>query len=642
MTKITKLLALSILIFVGPFHAFGQVPAIDGLFDDWEASKVVGIDDPKDDAQGEFDIVSVQVQQSNGTVYLHLTLNKELNLQNGDKSDGQLLLNLDLPNFKRLTVDFRKRIAFFTSDPATRIPWNQIGFECLPTFASKQFEVKLNLSKLGIKTGNKIKIGFEGSDELPSRLELVVESNDFPLKVGENPFRPHGDVRIANMNTLQQGLADINRQAKTRRLLSASNANIFCFQEEWNESEFLDSAASVVPHIGNLQTVWSSGCGIATVLECKQIPMQLDRAVAALVKLRDGNQVVVISVHFKCCGFAGSKEDELRVQQAQQLAKEILKLRTGQYGIALRNSPIVLSGDYNLVGSRKPLNQIYIAGLKDAIIHNADDYSGITWRGLEASESFWPGRLDLICFDPSRLIQVAGFAIDTAKMDKTHLLSRYELDADTSKVSDHLLLVADFKFRSAKMNLSEPYGAWNIRGVDEEGENWIGTLIVKRVSEGGIRGHVDWAGDEGSGGREYIQGTYDPVTRLLEFSGTETENANEEIVIGSYRAVLSSGGTKLVDGKWDSNDDEVVPGAWTGSRIFFDEPELPEDVLASVNCWNFGELFVYNSKEKSVNDPEMSETKEWIEKHGALLKRKGWVARWDQLRNEYRLEKIGE
>ena len=197
-----------------------------------------------------------------------------------------------------------------------------------------------------------------GSDELEKSVPIVL--NTAPERqVTPSLARDHdGQVRIANLNTLHQGLVDAQRSESIGRLLRAAQADIYCFQEEFEEATFRRAAPKVVPtsdsqHV-NLH--WSGDCGIATSLPLEPIPMELARGVAALIELPDHKHVAVISVHFKCCGYTGSWQDEARVYQAQRLAENIAGLRKGEFGDKCKKAGIVVIGDYNLVGSRKPLD----------------------------------------------------------------------------------------------------------------------------------------------------------------------------------------------------------------------------------------------------------------------------------------------
>ncbi len=169
-----------------------------------------------------------------------------------------------------------------------------------------------------------------------------------------------------------------------------------------------------------------------------RLPMELDRAAAGLVMAND-RPIVVISVHAKCCGFAGSDEDERRIEQARQLVGELKRMRDGAFGELVKNAPVVVIGDYNLVGSRKPLDVLNEAGLTDVVCRAADG-SAFTWRGLKPDESFWPGRLDLVT--AVGFGAVSGRLLDTGRLSDA---ARQEigLNADDSSASDHLTMVVD-------------------------------------------------------------------------------------------------------------------------------------------------------------------------------------------------------
>ena len=244
------------------------------------------------------------------------------------------------------------------------MPWSQLNFVCLPTYASKKYEMRIDLEKLGLAAGDSVRLNFNGSDELEKSVPIAL--NTAPARQGKPSLaRDHnGQVRIANLNTLHQGLADPRRSESIGRLLRAAQADIYCFQEEFEEVTFRQAAPKIVPTSSgqHVNLHWSGDCGIATSLPLEPIPMELARGVAALIELPDHKHVAVISVHFKCCGYTGSWQDEARVYQAQQLADNIRGLRKGEFGDKCKKAGIVVIGDYNLVGSRKPLDILKRAG----------------------------------------------------------------------------------------------------------------------------------------------------------------------------------------------------------------------------------------------------------------------------------------
>ena len=401
--------------------------------------------------QGKFDesirALTRAIGITSGTeLYLHFDIGSEINLQNGEDSDGTLGLVVDLPGERRLAIDFRERKARLNGKLKEFVPWSQIAFTCLPTYASERYELRLELGTFGLKEGDEIKLNFTGSDELQQAVSIVLHKRqDRPSAV---TLAKNGtdDVRIANLNTLRQGLSDSHRSASIKRLLAAANADIFCFQEEWEEGMFHRAAPLMIPSADarpvNLH--WSGGCGIASPLPLEPIPMEINRAAAAAIELPGQNYVVVVSVHFKCCGYTGSREDRTRVQQAQQLVRQIQRLRNGEFGEKLSQAGIVIIGDYNLVGSRQPLDIIKTAGNTDWILPGMGDGAAFTWRGLRSEESFWPGRLDVVTYDPATLKPSNGCIVDTSRLSEM-TLRELKLSAQDSLVSDHLLLVADFQ-----------------------------------------------------------------------------------------------------------------------------------------------------------------------------------------------------
>jgi len=105
---------------------------------------------------------------------------------------------------------------------------------------------------------------------------------------------------------------------------------------------------------------------------------------------------------------------------------------------------IVVTGDWNLVGSRTPLDILTGSsdlGLTDLPLLQATQRKGATWRN--PGSSFTPGRLDLMVYSPEVFGGARGFILDTSELDSA-TLGDSGLDANDSAASDHLMLVADF------------------------------------------------------------------------------------------------------------------------------------------------------------------------------------------------------
>lgn len=151
--------------------------------------------------------------------------------------------------------------------------------------------------------------------------------------------------------------------------------------------------------------------------------------------------LIVVSLHLKCCGGAGSDEDAKRIAQAQQIHGLVLELRE-----RYPDAGIVIGGDYNLVGSRTPLEMlgagVGINGqdLTPAPTAVLGTQSMLTWT--DPRSSFTPGRLDWLLVDDQAWGMYQSFSLDTARLTD-HALVESGLRVDDSRASDHLPIVVD-------------------------------------------------------------------------------------------------------------------------------------------------------------------------------------------------------
>ena len=434
-------------------------PAIDGLFSDW-VEGAEAVQELEGDATGAFDLSRVQVRAYGTRLYLRFDIGRELNLQAGPGSQGTLQLLVDLPAGRRLSIDFRRRWACWADEPEQQIPWTQIKFACLPTYAAREYELRLDLAPLGARAGDEVAVQFGGSDNLPEPVVVVLNNSPEPATDGTARVAA-ADVRIANLNTFYEGLSRGPRAQQIGRLLAAVDADVYCFQEELREELFRSGAQRVVPRKNGaaLNLHWQGDCGIATCWPLQPLPMTFaarfaradveDRqtGAAAAIELPGGEHLVVCVVHLSCCGSMDDARDQARQREMQQLVGQIERLRAGEFGAHLRSAAVVVVGDWNLVGSRQPLTLLESAGLTEHLLRGLADRSACTWRGA-ADESYWPGRLDLLAYDAGRLEPRRGFLLNTADLSAP-VLHALGLRGDDSGASDHLLLVADFAVRAA-------------------------------------------------------------------------------------------------------------------------------------------------------------------------------------------------
>ena len=414
---------------------------LDGEFHDWTQVDPAA-SDPIGDATGVFDLSRVSSFVDGKTIYLRFDTQTPLNLQSGPETEGTLRLRIDLSPDRRLVVDFRQRQAMLTTKNAARtVPWKEIRFTALPTYASTDFELRLDLRGLGIREGEEVQIQFEGSDQLVKPIRLTMgEEVTRPLDPSDLT-KPSKSLRVASLNTLRQGIAVPERAPSIRSLFEFADADIYCFNESLDERTFRESCLKVVPQtLAETKHIhWASTCGIVSRFPLTPLAFRC-REAAALIQVPDERPLVVVSVHFKCCGFAGSTEDRRRIEEVEALLSDLERMRQGEFGVEAADAGVIVIGDFNLVGSRKPLDMINKAGLKDVMLTCPVDGSAMTWHGIRPTESFWPGRLDYVTLDEARVKSTGGFIMDSEQLG--------QLDADLATdvpASDHSMLVVDLE-----------------------------------------------------------------------------------------------------------------------------------------------------------------------------------------------------
>jgi endonuclease/exonuclease/phosphatase family metal-dependent hydrolase len=197
-------------------------------------------------------------------------------------------------------------------------------------------------------------------------------------------------------------------------------------------------------------------CGIISRLPLTAVPaldpiMMIEqpdrsvRAVGALIHV-DNRNLLATSVHLKCCGRLGSSEDQARLSEVAAIHAAVRR------AIAeFQAHGAVLAGDFNLVGSREPLENLQAGldldgsplSLVDA--YQIDGRSNATWA--DRAQPFVPGRLDYAALSDSSLEVRGCFVYDaqdiTARWRETHGI----LAEDTTNASDHLPLVLDIGWK---------------------------------------------------------------------------------------------------------------------------------------------------------------------------------------------------
>ncbi len=184
------------------------------------------------------------------------------------------------------------------------------------------------------------------------------------------------------------------------------------------------------------------------LLETVAYPNRPDRSIRIAAAMVDagGKKLLAASIHLKCCGRNGSPEDETRLIEVDQL-HAALKAAVAE----LKPDGLVIAGDFNLVGSRLPLeNMMTGLDIDNTAMDVADTYqldgrSNATWR--ERGQPFAPGRLDYMLFSDLSLKVDRCFIYDAWDLAPKWRTEHGTHADDTDLASDHLPVVADFAWR---------------------------------------------------------------------------------------------------------------------------------------------------------------------------------------------------
>ena len=335
-----------------------------------------------------------------------------------------------------------------------------IGFSFLPTFASTQYEARIDRLAPGaemLRKSGPISIMIDQVNEKDRfiwsttlRLELPKLDSSTNTSVAQIPSKPDHAARVMSSNVLFS--SPLKEPDAFERVLGAIQPDVILYQE-WFNTPVSEVENWLNTHAG---TGWKvhmpnskAGVAIATrdpILQTYQSVLPPSgtgrpaRAVAALIDTEAG-ELLAISIHLKCCGSAGSKEDNKRIAQAKAINSFVRSVHQKH-----PDAKVVIAGDFNLVGSFLPMaamvDSLGIDGSdlsKVPTMHIADD-SMITWN--DENSRFSPGRLDWMLIDESMSKAQHAFVLDTRALSEQSL-QLMGLQADDSKASDHLPIVID-------------------------------------------------------------------------------------------------------------------------------------------------------------------------------------------------------
>lgn len=460
-------------------QAFAQPFRIDGDFDDW-AGVPVGLNDPAGDATGAFDVTEARAASAGTVVFVEFDSGTVLNLAAGPNSDREIFIRFFLPaSGTNVYVQLHDPNRVYVNTSGSTRSWSTVGFGAAPTFASDRFEMKIDLSSVGAQVGDAVRVSFgangtatTSSDDTAGFIPITLGGDAPVLHDGSVTPDACALLRLASLNVLNGGLTD--GDAGIAALVDAVDADVYCFQEEGGANATqIETVLNAIDPTGD-GLPWNAHV-VADNVIASQLPLITMTSFngeysAAII---DGGtpetSVAVLSIHPKCCGYIGSSEDTQRINQTAGMVLTIDALRGALPGSALhpyRDVPIVVAGDWNLVGSRTPLDMLTapaIPGVERLILPKPGSDDHATWRSLSASSNFAPGQLDLIVYSADQLTALNAFVLDSETLTNAQL-SDLGLNPNDSRDSDHLMMVADLATRNPA-DLAEPNGTLDFSDI---------------------------------------------------------------------------------------------------------------------------------------------------------------------------------
>ncbi len=485
-----KILLILNFIFITSISYSQSLPIfLDGKTDDWNVPLPTYTDADGDGSAYDFKYFSVTNDEN--FLFIRLKVTPEYKLL----ESNLLSLYIDGDNNSgtgdpingigaELRFDLGNRSGQFFKTQTHNIFHDDIQFRSLPTVTDTTFEIAIgrnvrpNTVDL-LFTSQTIKIFFSDNvtngDWMPNNSETFEYTFDDtptpPVNLIEVTKEDTSLLRIVDYNILNDGILNPAKEQYFTRILQAINADIMCFNENWNTSATqlsnkLDEILPL-PAGGNWQAV-KMDAGNITVSKYPIVHSWLvysgSRITASLINLPSYfiKDVLVINSHLKCC--SGQQEDATRQQETDAIISFILDAKTPGGVIDLpTETPFLILGDLNLVGDRQQLTtlvtgqiintQTFGTGgppdwdntdLEDLISQQTDKRTAYTWRN--DNSSFPPGRLDFQIYSNSVMTVQKAFTLQTEIMSSARLALYGLQQTDTRLASDHFPKVTDYSF----------------------------------------------------------------------------------------------------------------------------------------------------------------------------------------------------
>ena len=443
----------------------------DGRFNDW-AEISPAYSDQTGDEDG-IDIGRVWLSNDDKRFFIRFELGEEISLQSGNN----LVLYLDTDNDSstgRPVNGIGAELIWRFGERAGRlyqagknIPVNayELGLVTAPTVTSADFEIEF-VAPPGESIRSTLFPGKELRwvlrDEGSSSGDIAPDPGACALYLLKGERAPDykaislkrvesESIRIMTYNTLWDNL--FKEKWVLSKILKIIRPDIITFQEVGVHSE--EDIRGIITDI--LGGEWWAARK-KDVITIGRYPIKqavaIDGNIATLFNLPDEiflRDLLTINVHLP---FGGDEAG--RWKEAKNIIRFIagVKQNSGESGVP-PGTPIVIIGDFNLVGESRQLDMLLNGGkhgpdwdgtpLTDLFPYHNGAPESYTWKSSQR-KGFGPGRLDLVIYTDSVISPIKSYILCTETMKKSEL-SDYGLRRnDTPTISDHCPTVVDFIF----------------------------------------------------------------------------------------------------------------------------------------------------------------------------------------------------
>ncbi len=455
----------------------------DGEYGDWTPTAVVHKDPTGDAAGGAVDFGKLYVANDDDQLFIRFDTGAEIALQDNNGVvlyvDSDNLAGTGLP-LGDIGVEFLWRFgertgAVFRNDGsrAGSTNWLPFGFRQEPTTSASEFEIAfsryIEVLDENLLGDPKIAIVLRAErdgvrDTVPDTGKIVYAFQEdktpppTPIPLAK---RDPSHLRVVSHNVLSDGWFDNARQSAFDRLYRALRPDIFCFQE-FRESSAAQVKAKVEALFGGTWFSEKNGDNVVVSRYFLSEARPIDGNLGVLAELPDARfstDLFLIDVHFPCCDNDGGRQREV-----DSILAFVRDLHTRGEAVDIPpRTPIVITGDMNLVGLQQQIRSLQSGDIVDEAAFGPDhapDWDGsniadpsprhiggrevYTWRSN--SSTYMPGRLDYFLYTDSVVSAGNHFVLWTPDMSPEQRAAAELKSSDSPCASDHIPVVIDLVF----------------------------------------------------------------------------------------------------------------------------------------------------------------------------------------------------